>query len=156
MDPAETGGLVDAISRPDVPLDRVVRGRPPFNLAVLPAGAPPASPYEALRSGRLGELLEEARERYDYVILDTPPLVPVPDCRVLEPLVDGFLVVVAAHRSSRTLLEEALMLLPPSKVLGIVFNMDDTERRYYRYSPYGVSHNGARARRGRWLARRRA
>jgi Mrp family chromosome partitioning ATPase len=147
--------LADAISRPDVPLDRVVRGRPPFNLAVLPAGPPPASPYEALRSGRLGELLEEARERFDYIILDTPPLVPVPDCRVLEPFVDGFLVVVAAHRSQRTLLEEALMLLPPSKVLGIVFNMDDTQRRYYRYSPYGASHNGARARRGRWLARRR-
>jgi len=42
------------------------------------------------------------------VVLDTPPLVPVPDCRVLEPWVDGFFLVVAAHKTPRPLLEEAL------------------------------------------------
>jgi len=151
LDPADTTGLSDAISRPDVPLDRVVRARPPFNLAVLPAGSPPPSPYEALRARRLGELLEEARQEFDFVILDTPPLVPVPDCRVLEPWVDGFFVVVAAHRTPRTLLEEALRVIPSAKVLGIVFNMDEAELHYYRYSPYATPRNGDAAGRGRWM-----
>jgi capsular exopolysaccharide synthesis family protein len=153
LDPADVGGLADAISRPDVPLARVIRARPPFNLSVLTAGPPPSSPYEALRSRWLGELLEEARRQFDFVILDTPPLLPVPDCRVLEPWVDGFLLVVAAHRTPRPLVEEALQVLASGKVLGIVFNMDDAERRYYPYSPYAARRNGDSARPGRWLPR---
>jgi capsular exopolysaccharide synthesis family protein len=150
LDPADTGGLADAISRPNESLDRIVRMLPPFNLAVLPAGPPPPLPYETLRGRRLGELLGEARRQFDYVVLDTPPLVPVPDCRVLEPWVDGFFIVVAAHKTPRPLLEEALRVLPPNKVLGIVFNMDDTERRYYPYSPYAAHRNGNGTRPGRW------
>jgi capsular exopolysaccharide synthesis family protein len=156
LDPADPGGLADAITRPDVPLDRAVRARAPFNLSVLPAGPPPASPYEALRTRSLGELLEEARRQFDFVILDTPPLVPVPDCRVLEPWVDGFFVVVAAHRTPRSLLEEALRVLPSGKLLGLVFNMDDAEHRYYPYLPYGAPRNGDGSRRARWLPRWRA
>jgi capsular exopolysaccharide synthesis family protein len=150
LDPADAGGLADAINLPALGLDRVVRARPPFNLAVLAAGPPPASPYETLRDRRVGELLEEARRQFDFVVVDTPPLVPVPDCRVLEPWVDGFFVVVAAHRTPRTLVEEALRVLPPAKVLGIVFNMDDADRRYYPYSPYGAVRNGNGAPPGRW------
>jgi capsular exopolysaccharide synthesis family protein len=151
IDPAEAGGLAEAINLPAVRLDRLVHARPPFNVSVLPAGAPPASPYETLRDRRVGELLEEARREFDFVVVDTPPLVPVPDCRVLEPWVDGFFVVVAAHRTPRTLVEEALRVLPPAKVLGIVFNMDDSDRRYYPYSPYAAPRNGNGARPGRWL-----
>src|SRR5206468_2700492 len=82
------------------------------------AGQPPAAPYEVLESPRFGELISEARQKYDYVLLDTPPIVSVPDCRVIGKWVDGFLIVVAAHQTRRKLLEEALNLMEPAKVIG--------------------------------------
>ena len=99
--------------------------RPPFNLDVLPAGTLRPAPYEVLKSPRLGELLEEARRRYDYVVLDTAPLVAVPDSRLLGKWVDGFLVVVAAHRTPRKLVAETLDLMEPAKLIALLFNGDD-------------------------------
>ena len=72
------------------------------------------------------------------MILDTPPIVPVSDCRLLAPWVDGLLLIVSSHRTPRKLLEESLNLIEPSRMLGIVFNRDDHplvgyhRRRYYR------------------------
>jgi capsular exopolysaccharide synthesis family protein len=130
-------GLVDAIVTPDLTLDQVIQRRPPYNLSVILAGSTPSAPYEVLKSPRLGELLLEARQRFDYVILDTPPIVPVPDTRVIGKWVDGFVVVVAADRTPRKLLEEALNLMEPSKLIGLVFNDDPRPlRSFYGYG-YG-------------------
>lgn len=156
-------GLADAILDPGVSLDDVVRGCPPFNLSVLPAGRRPAAPYEVLKSPRLGVLLEAARQRYDYILVDTPPVVPVPDCRLLAKWVDGFLVVVAAHKTPRPLVAEALTVLDPAKVLGLVFNGDDRPFAGY-YHAYGyapdATRGGGRARAVRavaaFLGRRRS
>jgi capsular exopolysaccharide synthesis family protein len=137
MGDARGRGLVDALLNPRLALEEVVQPRPPFNLAVLPAGNPPAAPYEVLKAPRLGELLGEARQQYDYVVLDTAPLVPVPDTRLIAKWVDGFLVVVAAHKTRRKLVEEALRLLDADKIVGLVFNEDDRPLpgRYHAYRP---------------------
>jgi len=128
-------GLMDAILEQSLSLEDVVAFCPQFNFAVLPAGRAPTSFYEILQSPRLEELLMEARRRYDYVVVDTPPLTPFPDCRLIGKLVDGFLLVIAAHKTPRKLLEEALNVLEPSKALGLVFNRDDrpVDKYYYRY-----------------------
>jgi capsular exopolysaccharide synthesis family protein len=118
-------GLVNAILDSTLTLEQVTRSCPPFNLAVIPAGQAPPSPYEVLKSPRLFELLEEARRRYDYIVLDAPPLCPVQDCRVIAHWVDGFLVVVAAHQTPRRLVNEALKVLERGKILGLVFNGDE-------------------------------
>jgi protein-tyrosine kinase len=130
-------GLIDAIRDPQRTLGDVVRRRPEFNMSVLPAGQPTPTPYELLNSPRLAELLDAARRRYDYIVLDTPPVVPFPDCRVLGKLVDGFFLVVAAHRTPRGLLEEALNVMEPSKVLGIVFNEAERPLSSYYDAAYG-------------------
>lgn len=118
-------GLVDAILDPGRPLENIGQRRTPFNLSVLLAGRRSVAPYELLKSARLGELLEEARRRYDYVVLDTPPLLPFPDCQIIGKWIDGYLVVVAAHKTPRKLVEEALNVMDPSKIVGLVFNRDD-------------------------------
>ena len=125
LDEHTAPGLVDAILNPSLTLGAVVQTHPYLNLTVITAGRQPTSPYEVLKSPRLGELLAEAREKYDYVIVDTPPLVSVPDSQVLARLVDGFVLVVGAHRTPRRLLLEALNLLEPTRVVGLVFNGDD-------------------------------
>jgi non-specific protein-tyrosine kinase len=137
-------GLVDAILDPSLGLDDVVRPRPPFNLDVLPAGSPRPDPYEVLKSPRLGELLDEARRRYDYVVLDTAPLAAVPDSRLLVKWVDGFLVVVAAHRTPRKLVSETLDLMEPAKLIAFLFNGDDELLPGYTY-PASVNGSSRRS-----------
>ena len=113
---------------PDMRLADVARRLSTYNLSVVVAGQCPATPYEALQSPRLGELLDEARRHYDYVVVDTPPIVAFPDCRILGRWVDGWLVVVAAHRTSRKQLEEALDLMEEKKTIGFVFTHDERFR----------------------------
>jgi receptor protein-tyrosine kinase len=115
-------GLVDAILDPTLALSDIVQTRPPFNLSVVLSGQTPPSPYEVLKLPRLGALLDEAREHFDYIVLDTPPLVPVQDCRVLARWVDGVVLVVAADHTPRALIEAALDILDPGRVVGLVFN----------------------------------
>ena len=94
-------------------------------LSVVPAGPATRDVHELLRSPRFEQLLQDARGAYDFVVLDTPPLVPVCDAAVMSRLVDGMLVVVAAHETTRKQLGEALSLLDESKTLGLVFNGDE-------------------------------
>jgi capsular exopolysaccharide synthesis family protein len=134
-------GLVDAILDPRLTLADVSRHLPAFNLTVLPAGHRATARYEALTSPRLGELFAEARRTYDYVLIDTPPLVPLPDCRAIAKWIDGFVIVVAAYKTPRKLVEEALTLMEPAKVVGLVFNGDD--RPHWTYG--GARSAGRRA-----------
>jgi len=127
-------GLVDAIMNPDLQLADIAQRLSHLNLSVIAAGRRPSAPYEVLKSPRVGDLFDEARKRYDYVIVDTPPLVSVPDSRVLSKWVDGFLIVVAAHQTPRRLLEEALNLLDASQIVGMVFNGDDRHVSMGSYS----------------------
>jgi len=137
-------GLVDTILDPTLTLERVARPLSPFNLSVIQAGQVPPSPYEVLKSPRLGALLEEARLRYDYVVLDAPPLCPVQDCRVIAHWVDGFLLVVAAHHTPRRLVDEALSVVERGKMLGLVFN-GDTQPPSSFYGYYGYHRGGPHA-----------
>ena len=137
-------GFVEAILDANLPLAAVVQARPQLNLSVLPAGRFPSAPYEVLMSPRVGELLAEARRQYDYVILDTPPLVSVPDCRVIEKWVDGLLIVVTAHRTARKLVEEALNVTDRAKVVGLVFNGDDRHLSRDSYGSYGSRRSSSR------------
>jgi protein-tyrosine kinase len=135
FDDSHTVGLVDAILDPRLSLADIVQPRPPYNLSIVLAGQTPASPYEVLQSPRLGALLDEARQQYSYIVMDTPPLAPVQDCRVVARWVDGIVLVVAADHTPRALLEAALDTLEPNKVLGLVFNGYDHlfSRRHARH-----------------------
>jgi capsular exopolysaccharide synthesis family protein len=118
-------GLADALSDDRTSVVSVVRRLEAYNLDVIPAGTPRAGISQILRSPRLDAFLKEARQRYAYIVLDTPPLLPVFDSALLAKSVDGVLMVVAANRTPRKLLGEALNMLDASTVLGIVFNRDE-------------------------------
>jgi capsular exopolysaccharide synthesis family protein len=136
LDAHSSLGLGDALRGPEYRLDYLVRRLDRFNLWVLPAGSPRNSPYELLNSSRLDTLLEEMRALYDFVVIDTPPIVSLPDCRLIGRGVDGFLLIVTAHKTPRELAIEAVNLLNPAKVIGIVFNGDDRPGRHYGYYRY--------------------
>jgi capsular exopolysaccharide synthesis family protein len=125
-------GLVDVVLDEHVQVENVVRRVARSNLYLMPAGKVRTSPYEILKSARLSTLFTEVRRNFDFVVIDTPPIVAFPDYRLIEKVVDGSLLVVAAHRTKGEGVDEAVSLLDPAKALGIVFNQADLGARYYR------------------------
>jgi succinoglycan biosynthesis transport protein ExoP len=82
--------------------------------------------------------MREARRDFDCVLVDTPPSLLLPDTRLIERWVDGIVLVVAAHKTPRKLVAEALNVLDPAKMLGVIFNADDQPTSsYYGYYGYG-------------------
>jgi capsular exopolysaccharide synthesis family protein len=128
-------GFADLVDSADVDLTEAVQTVEPHNIDVISAGQPVGPVHELFRSPRLEQMLADARERYDYVVIDTPPLVPVVDSALMARVVDGVLLVVAANKTPRKLLEEALGQLDAQKVIGIVFNSDS--RPLYGYYDTG-------------------
>lgn len=129
-------GFRDAILNPDLALKDIVQRLPGSTLSVLTVGRSQVMPHEVIKSTRFSEVLDEARREYEWIILDTAPLVLAPDCLMMGRSVDGFVIIVCAHKTSRKELGEALNILGPSKLLGMVFNHDDTLLHSYGYKTY--------------------
>lgn len=137
-------GLVDVLQDPALSIDRVATVLPEFNLSVVTAGSASDEPFELLRAPRAGEAIAEARLKYEVIILDCSPLLLVPDSQILEKWVDGFMLVVSAHRTPRRLVTDALNLIGPSKLMGAVFNRDDRRLSGYYGHYYGYGHKTPR------------
>jgi len=122
------------------------------NLDVILSGSVPPNPSELLGSQHMQQLLEELRNTYDYVFLDSPPVNVVTDTAVLAPRCDGVLLLVRANRSERGSVVHAVKQLEYSKakILGFILNGVDMERifygrkkyayRKYRYAGYGYEY----------------
>ncbi|MGE0684093.1 MAG: tyrosine-protein kinase family protein [Candidatus Binatia bacterium] len=145
-----TPELVDALMNQKLTLSDIVQPCRNSTLEVVTINRAVEDPHPILKAQRFGELLEEARRSYDCVILDMPPLIPFPDCRAMEKWVDGFMVVVAAHKTPRKLIKEAVDTLNPEKLLGLVFNNDD--RPVFGYHTY-YTYDDARGAKKNWLTR---
>lgn len=108
----------------DVTLAEAVQqwGRP--GLDILTAGAQPPNPGQLLSSGGLQRVVEEAREHYDYVIIDTAPVLSVSDALWLSTMADGTVFVVRSNRTKAAELTRALASLEATRtpLLGIVLN----------------------------------
>jgi capsular exopolysaccharide synthesis family protein len=120
-------------------------------LAVLTAGARPVNPSEALASMAMKHVLRHLADEYDYVFLDTPPVLPVSDPLVLAPLVDGVILVVQLGRTTRDRVERAVKALGRvnATILGAVPNKSGGGRdRDYHY-PYYYAGTRNRYLRGR-------
>lgn len=108
---------------------------PEHNLTVIPAGSTPMNPAELLGSTAMRRMLDYLRTRFDRVILDTPPVLPLADVAVLAPLVDGALMVVRAGYTPKPAIENALRSFDSSRLLGIVLNESGMEDDYKYEEP---------------------
>ncbi len=110
------------------------------NLWAIPAGPRPSNPAELLTSARFKELIDVLREQYDYVVIDSPPVLAVTDPSVIAPWVDAVLVVLRLTKNARAAARQATETLTSlgAKILGIVVNGIGERARYgYGYSGYG-------------------
>jgi capsular exopolysaccharide synthesis family protein len=105
-------------------VDHVIEKPSSIAFSVVPAGAVSSMPYELLKSPRLAALFGALRTRFDYIVVDTPPVLGVPDVGILRDAVDGFVLVVRAQRTPREGLIDGLDTIGRHRVLGLVFNDD--------------------------------
>jgi capsular exopolysaccharide synthesis family protein len=141
-------GLGRALGNPELGVCDALMPCLPLPLSVLATGPSESLPLETMHSPAFGALVHAARQAYRYVIVDTPPVVALPDARALSTLVDGFLLVVRAGVTPRSLLAEALEALEPDKVMGLVFNGDEHPFAGY-YGRYRSYYDAHRKRSGR-------
>jgi capsular exopolysaccharide synthesis family protein len=118
---ASQPGLVDVLAGSASLADALVL-LADVHLAVLPAGLPPAQPAELLGSTGMRRTLEALRSRFDRVIVDVPPVIPLADVGVLAPQCDGVLLVVRAGVTPKPAIERALNTFDPERLLGVVLN----------------------------------
>jgi capsular exopolysaccharide synthesis family protein len=120
-------------------------------LTALTSGPTPPNPAELLGSNRMARLLDDLRDRFDMVVVDTPPVLAVTDAAVIAPKVDGTLLVVRAGEVARQQVVSARQALEAVKanVLGVVLGAVESGRHggyqyYYYYNDSGDGHKGRR------------
>ncbi|MDJ0455355.1 polysaccharide biosynthesis tyrosine autokinase [Gordonia amicalis] len=144
-------GLTGAVGltnylRGDGVISDFVQNGPVENLDVLVAGALPPNPAELLGSERAREGIEALRTGYEFVVVDTPPVLPVADAAILAQYVDGVLVVARATRTRSQDLSTAFdsLITANSTPLGVVLN--DVSAHDSRYVYYSYEQSGAKPR----------
>ena len=120
----------------DVPIDEVTKPTMVENLWSVPAGPTPPNPADLFHSDRFKKFLNDLSERFDRIVIDSPPVVPVTDSAIISTLVDGTVFVVRAFATSRQMSRQGLRTLRDvdSPVIGVVLNAVNLNRREYSYS----------------------
>jgi capsular exopolysaccharide synthesis family protein len=134
------GGLSRVIAG-DEELPDAVQSTAVSNLFVLPSGPIPPNPAELLASARFAQLIEVTRGQYDFVIIDSPPVLAVNDPLSIAPHVDGLVVVVRLTKNSRPAAERCRDMIRKAgiRTLGVVVNglPRDPSSADFVYSGYG-------------------
>lgn len=119
-------GLVDILlNKTDIDYAVVPSGIK--NLNLLLGGEPVESPSDLISAPLLKEIIEKLKKRFDYIIFDSPPIIPFADMNILGDIVDGILLVVRAEKTPKDMIVEALKGLNKENVLGVVLN--DSKKR---------------------------
>jgi capsular exopolysaccharide synthesis family protein len=110
------------------------------NIWILPAGSVPSNALELLQSGRLSALMDQLTGLFDWIIIDSPPVLPLADTSVWMRLADGILLTTRQGTTKKRQLEKGLEAIEPKKLIGALVNSSKnaTASDYY-YSPATIS-----------------
>jgi Mrp family chromosome partitioning ATPase len=109
----------------------------PLGWYLLQAGEPQGNPTELVQTEAVSALLQRVSLYFDWILIDTPPALPLTDALSLSRKVDATILVARAGRTSREAIEECLKLIGQKHVLGIVLNgAEGLGRLYSHYSEY--------------------
>jgi polysaccharide biosynthesis transport protein len=124
-------GLARAVTQRRSLAECVVASRLGFHLLPGTVGPVPSHPVEILGSAALRQLLAEAREHYDYVLIEVPPVLSAVDARVVSDLIDAFVLVVREGRTRRDEVEHAFTTCPAiaDRIVGVVMNRTKSAAR---------------------------
>lgn len=107
---------------------------------LIPAGSPAMNPMELLQSPRLPHLMSQLSRIFDWVIVDSPPLLPLADATVWQRVTDGTLLVVREGITEKGTLDQGLEILKKADLLGVVLNGSSNAIHQNYYQRYASSH----------------
>ena len=114
-----------------------IRRVDPFGWYILPAGEPHKSPTELLQTPALGTIIQRVSPHFDWMLIDSAPAVPLTDAISIQQHSDATLLVVRAGRTPREAIEQAVSLLGPKNIFGVVFNgVSARNHLYAKYQSY--------------------
>lgn len=110
------------------------------NLCLIPGGKQATNPSELLSNGRLKRLLDRVTPVFDWVILDSPPCLPVADASIVADLCDGVLLVVRAASTFSEVAKRACQELQGRNIVGVVLNAADEDHIFSSYYSQGYGY----------------
>ncbi|HEY7333399.1 MAG TPA: AAA family ATPase [Bryobacteraceae bacterium] len=125
-------GLSDFLAGPDYDIAPYISSA--GNLDVITGGFEADNPTNLISSPKAREAFSRLRQEYDFVVLDSPPLIPIADGHVLADLSDGVLLVVRARRTRPKLFQSAIESAGPEKIVGVVLNGVEFAGTPYAYA----------------------
>jgi Mrp family chromosome partitioning ATPase len=114
-----------------------------LGLWILPAGAAPENPLELMQSGKLSLLMEQLEAWFDWIVIDSPPVLPLADASLWSRLADGILLVTRKGTTEKQQLKRGLEAIEKSKLLGALVNSSANAAHtdyYQRYSSSTADH----------------
>jgi polysaccharide biosynthesis transport protein len=116
------------------------------NLHVIPSGPIPPNPVELIISKGMGELMAKLRQHYDFIFIDSPPLMGISDAILLGEYADGLLLVAWGGKTPRKVIEKAKTEIEKYnvKLFGLILNNVNLRRFSYAYAPYHYKYAGYR------------
>ncbi|OGP38954.1 MAG: hypothetical protein A2X93_04760 [Deltaproteobacteria bacterium GWC2_56_8] len=102
-------------------------------LFILPAGNITRKTSEILGSSRIAGVIDSLKAEFDYVLVDSPPVLPLVDMNVISRLVDGVIMVVRAGKTQKDIVLKAFKSLSKCNVVGVVLNGADIKLGKYYY-----------------------
>jgi polysaccharide chain length determinant protein (PEP-CTERM system associated) len=130
-------GLIDYL-RGDCKLEDATDSFAEIPCWIMPAGVSEADPTELLKTDRLEWVFSQMREKFDYVLLNAPPILPVATMNVLERHVDLLLLVVRANQTSQQIVKRALGSLRGSKPIQVILNAVASQSLPYYMNDYAL------------------
>ncbi len=133
----DSKGMVEVLVG-EAEIDEVVQPTSFKNLYVIPRGSKTPNPAELLDSESMRGIIEELKEKFDFIIFDSPPVGSVVDASILGTLVDGTMLVVEAGRFEARFIQRAKNQIESARghVLGIVLNKSHRQGHGYYYQQY--------------------
>jgi len=126
------------------PKEKLIRSSAVLGLSVVVGGKTLSSPSDMLAGEKFRSLLRELREQFDLVILDTPPILAVPDALTISEQVDAFILLFRFSHTPHQLFRQAIDDLGERKIMGVVLNGEEkkTDKYYHKYygKYYQVAH----------------
>jgi len=129
-------GLAECLASGVAPLS-VVRRVAPLGWYLLPAGSPPENPSDLLHGDEFAKIMQALSAHFKWIVIDSPPVVPIADALALARHADASLLVVRAGRTPSEAVEKALESLGVKHVMGVVLNgVEGLDRLYSKYNKY--------------------
>jgi capsular exopolysaccharide synthesis family protein len=143
-------GLIDYLSH-KVKLEDIIRKTQNNNLSYITSGSIPSNPAEVLESKLMKNFLQEIKDFFDFIIIDSPPIVAVIDAEILSKLVDGTILVISSEKTENRLMSDAVERIKRNKVnfLGTVLNNFQYKSGYGYYYKYYYNYSRSSNQKGK-------